>query len=245
MDFIKLLERAGITFLIEAMTPVQAAAIFKQYGATDDDLSSPEKLKSVRKKLIMAHHSDLTSGNDEAAKLINASYDVLKNLSNGYNASNNTSSHPFSSKPAYAGVSPDWQTDPRGSSNIGIENYMDVNYFKKRMWELSNHSHKKYTIWVFDGYFFRGTVTVFGSPKIFDDMANAMVIWNGSGNPYSTRAVFVQEEHTPTLFLIYLDKKMIKPPIEMEHDSFNRNPGNDQQFVRKLPGILDNITNNR
>jgi len=30
-------------------------------------------------------------------------------------------------------------------------------------------------------------------------------------------------------------------PIKMEHHSFNDNPGNDQQFQRELPALLDQL----
>jgi len=30
-------------------------------------------------------------------------------------------------------------------------------------------------------------------------------------------------------------------PIKMEHHSFNDNPGNEQQFQRKLPAFLDQL----
>lgn len=243
MEFIKFLKRSGINFLLEALTPSQAAGIFKQYGATDDDLSSPEKIKAARNKLIRSHHSDVNSGDDEAAKLINVSYDVLKN---GYQGGFNDS--PFRPQsPAYKQEERNapWQTDERGSCSISRESYADINYVKKRMWEISGKSRTKYTIWAFDGRFFRGCITVFGSPEIFSEMAMAMVVWNGSGNPYATRAVFVQENHDPNLYLIYLDKNMIVPPIEMEHDSFNMNPSNDTSFMRRLPDMLDRISANR
>jgi curved DNA-binding protein CbpA len=200
---------------------------------------SPEKIKAARNKLIRKHHSDVNSGDDEAAKLINASYDVLKH---GYQAGFND--RPFRPQPSEERNAP-WQTDERGSCRISRENYSDINYFKKRMWELSNHSRKKYTIWAFDGRFFRGCLTVFGSPEIFNQMARAMVIWNGSGNPYATRAVFVQKNRDPNLYLIYLDKKMISPPIQMEHDSFNMNPANDMIFMHRLPERLDHISANQ
>lgn len=236
-DFLRLLKLAGVKLLLEALTPQQAANIFKHYGASDDDLSSPQKIKAARNRLIRQHHSDVSGGDDEAAKMINASYDVLKS---GYSAR--------TSPPKYDDDSngiPAWQTDKRSSYNsISRDDYTDINYFKRRMWELSKHSTKKYTIYAFDGSFFRGTITVYGSPEIFKDMAEAMVVWNShGGNPYDTRAVFVQEEtFIPILLLIYLDGKVLPKPIEMEHDSFNRNPANDQYFVRSLPDTLDRIS---
>lgn len=238
-DFLRILQLAGVKLLLEALTPQQAANIFMQYGASDDDLSSPQKIKAARNRLIRQHHSDVSGGDDEAAKIINASYDVLKS---GYSTTSRTPPPPPYDDSD--GV-PAWQTDKRSSYNrINRQDYTDINYFKQRMWELSEHSTKKYTIYAFDGSFFRSTITVYGSPEIFKDMAEAMVIWNShGGNPYDTRAVFVQEEtFVPILLLIYLDGKVLSNPIEMEHDSFNRNPANDQYFVRSLPDTLDRIS---
>jgi hypothetical protein len=232
-SFIRLLELAGIPILLEALTPSQAAAIFKSNGATDDDLKSPQALKMARNRLIKGQHSDVTGGSDENTKMINAAYDVLKTLSNGFDKK--------TFEPEDAGF-PAWQTDSRSSYNkISRQDYRDVNYFKKSMWELSGKSRKKYTIWAFDGHFFRSVITVFGSPEIYHEMAKAMEIWNShGGNPYKTRAVFFTTCDDSTLYLIYLDGKFYDA-IPFEHDSFNKNPSNDQQFVRKLPDMLDQI----
>ena len=58
------------------------------------------------------------------------------------------------------------------------------------MWELSGHSESEYTIWGFDGRIFRGHVAVFGAPKAFNYMADAMATFQTRGsNRYECRAV--------------------------------------------------------
>ena len=66
-DFLRILQLSGVKLLLEALTPQQAANIFMQYGASDDDLSSPQKIKAARNRLIRQHHSDVSGGDDEAA----------------------------------------------------------------------------------------------------------------------------------------------------------------------------------
>jgi hypothetical protein len=124
--------------------------------------------------------------------------------------------------------------------------YTDMNFIKKSMWELSGKSQDEYTIWGFDGHFFRNSVTVYGSPQIFMYMAQAMVDWQTKGgNPYECRAVFISAPHDPnTLWLVYADGKFFHDPIGLGHNSMNANPGNDQSFTRRLPGYLDRLGDN-
>src|SRR5437868_15330535 len=80
------------------------------------------------------------------------------------------------------------------------------NFIKKSMWELSGQSEYEYTIWGFDGRIFRGHVAVFGAPKAFNYMADAMATFQTRGsNRYECRAVFVHEEASRDLYLIYAE----------------------------------------
>lgn len=229
-DFFRILKLAGVKMLLEALSPTQAKGIFLHYGATEAGMK-PDQLKNTWKKLALTYHPDRTGGDHDHIAMINAAYDVLKK------------GEAPSTAPAPENEFPAWQTDSRSRYNrINRNDYTDINYFKKRMWELSGRSHEKWTIWAFDGHFFRGVLTVFGSPEIFDDMAKAMVTWNSMGaNSYHTRAVFVQKEGEHDISLIWLDGRPVKPPVHMEHESFNANPGNDQSFTRRLPRMLDQI----
>jgi len=86
-------------------------------------------------------------------------------------------------------------------------------------------------------------VAVFGAPKAFNYMADAMATFQTRGsNRYECRAVFVHEEASRDLYLIYADGKHHgDTPIKMKHYSFNLNPGNDVDFVRELPDLLDRL----
>lgn len=228
--------------LMEAISRLEALKIFSDAGIDASKLDA-DGLKSAYRKLAMQYHPD-RGGDLSKAQMINAAYDVLKNGSGSRlgddDDGSSRSGHTETPEWAWAGYSGGMPP----SSSIYRNNYTDMNFFKKRMWELSDHSRQQWTIQQYDGAYFRHILTVFGSPAIFRDMADAMLVWGASGNPYNTRAIFVSRAKggDKTLYCIYADGVFYdKDPVPFEHDSFNMNPGNDQQFVRKLPEMLDRL----
>jgi len=231
--------------LFEAMTRDQAMRIL---GVSPGDLDAAS-LKQARNTKIRSAHPDKQGGDTEQAALVNAAYDLLKGLLSGDRYRTDTSDYePYDPTPkgretqvpvwAWAGHSGGMPP----SASIYRNDYTDLNYIKKTMWELSGGSKEQWTVMAFDGRFFRHSLTCYGSPEIFHEMSEAVGIWNShGGNPYATRAIFVQKGRDPALLLTYADSKFYDPPIPFEHDSFNLNPGNDQQFVRRLPGMLDKL----
>jgi hypothetical protein len=223
-----------------------AISLFRRLGF-DVAGMSPEAIKAIRRQLLNQYHPD-RGGDLNTAQLINAAYDLLKNgmpksalygedldLYETYKAEN--PGYPEWAWAGYAGGIP----EPK----IYRNDFSDVNFIKKSMWELSGHSKTEYTIWGFDGHLFRGYVAVFGSPKIFHYMATAMITWlaNG-GDPCECRAVFVTKGKARDLYLIYADRKYyVGQIIKMQHRSFNFNPGNDQDFVKQLPEVLNQMKN--
>lgn len=249
ITFVRLMELAGQPILLERLTPSQARAIFVQHGAPEEAFSDEATLKAAWKKLMIANHPD-SGGDAEKAKEINAAFDVLKT-----NPSAGGSSRARQDWPDYSGRDRQEDSDPypvwaqagssgtRESGRISRNDFRDMNYFKKKMWELSGQSREEWTISAFDGSFFRSSLTVYGSAKIFKDMAEAMVMWNSKGgNSYPTRAVFASRRGSKKMYLIYCDGKFMSyDPPAVGHESFNDNASNDQQFVRKLPELLDQI----
>lgn len=222
--------------LIE-MTVDQAVKIFVTHGE-DVRGADAKRVKSARNALVRKFQNDLRTGGESDLKLINAAYDVLKNgvpVDRPYRSSRpdaDADRSYYRSKPA---------------DEPSRQDYTDVRYLKQHIAELARASGGKvreWTIWGFDGHFFRGAVTVWGCPEVFKDMAEAMYKWQtGGGNPYPCRAVFVTKNDTPDkTWLIYADDQMydLDSPV-FEFDSPNMNPGNDQSFVRKLPELLDNL----
>lgn len=249
--FFRMLEMAGFgqrEALLEAMTVSDARRAFQHYGASPDSLQTERGLKSAFRTLVNKYHPDRGDGDEAVMKEINAAYDVLKKsltgATGGATGGSSTSSTGTTETPVWAMAGHSGGMMPNAS--IRRENYTDMNYFKKRMWELSDHSRQQWTIWQFDGRFFRHTITVFGSEAIFHEMAEAMLIWGSAANPYNTRAIFVSRRNDDILYCIYSDGEFFNQhPIPFEHDSFNSNPANDQQFVRSLPEKLDALKEQR
>ena len=157
---------------------------------------------------------------------------------------------------SWAGYSGGMHHEPR----IYRHDYTDVNFIKKRMWELSGESNEEWTIWGFDGAYTRGVTTVYGSPQIFAQMAEAMITWQTQGgNPYECRAVIVEksEKHRSkpyldddtqerTVYLIWADGVFYdKKPIPITYETFNANPGNDHTFNRRLRKLIDDLQENQ
>lgn len=237
LEFIRLLENKISSIVLEDMTPDQARAVLQGYGAKKSDLS-PDKLRSTWIKLVQQYHPDRTGGDSDAVARINAAYDVLKSQGNPASQQKTSSSN----------RQPEWQTDPRsGYNGWAREDYTDVNWLKKRMWELSGHSRHKWTLWAFDGKYFRASVTVFGTRDLYGEMARAMVTYTSRGsNRYPVEAVFAQDQdHPDVIVLIWLDGKDVRPPVPLEHESPNNNPSNDPRFLETLPTTLAQIATGR
>ncbi len=254
--------------LYEEMSYDEAMRVFQRYDAPVQQGLTLAELKLVYRDLAKEYHPDIgTRKNLAAMQRINAAYDVLKQgpppETPGYDTSGfqwqsttqqryeerqraqqpEEDRYPVWAQAGHSGGMPE-------SGRIYRNDYTDVNFIKKRMWELSGQSKFAYTIWGYDGAFFRGCVTVYGNKNIYHDMAEAMIDWQTKGaNPYQCRAVFVTKGRGKDITLIYADGAFYDgkqyASIEIEHKSFNSNPGNDQQFVRDLPRFLDKLKSER
>jgi curved DNA-binding protein CbpA len=197
---------------------------------------SNEQLQQFRRDLIKKCHPDLPENQGKKADLgaINAAYDYLKSLgSTSFNSA------------VRSRIAPPWQPDKRTNNNtIRVESYRDVNYLKKRCWELSGHSERVYTLDAFGRIAFEGRTLVYGSPAIFDEMAQAMLVWNANGgNIKATRAVFVSSpDEAHALNLIYADgRSFSKRPIQLRYNAAAGSHYNDRNLLRKMPAILDKV----
>jgi len=233
------------------MTVTQALAIFYRFGI-DVAGMTPDQLRKARNKQVMAHHPD-HGGATEALASINEAYDFLKRqgtvppenkpIDRLHQSYQNYSrdSHASGRMPAWALAGYSGGSLP--NTAIYKNDCSDSNFFKKAMWELSGKSTTSYTIWGFDGHFFTSSIVVFGSPRIFDTMADAMLAWQSSNeNSHPVRAVLVSPFQGHGLYLIYADGTYYgDQPIQMKHESFNANPNNDPEFIRTFPEILDRL----
>lgn len=254
-----LFETHGRVLFLEALLPKEAAAIFRRLGATDDDLKTQASRKAFFKKEMRKYHPDVIANKgdkakEETFKNLSSANDTLKAVPDNFNFDGDIRSGrgfdpgftDFTKKQEPEDTDTSWQTDSRSSYNsINRNDFTDINFFKKKMWELSGKSRRKYTIMAYDGAFFRGQITVFGSDAIFEDMAKAMIVWNTyGGNPYQTQAVFVMKDTEPhKLYLIYLKPHFLaKHPFVFDEEDFEGMPYNDTRFQRVLPDRLREIS---
>lgn len=215
------------------MTTGDALAIFAKYTGRDPSQIYGD-LKDIRNRLVMKYHPD-HGGDLDTIKKINAAYDVLSPKTKLYDDDDEVQEKeseplrngvPVWAWAGYAGGAPP-------NAHISRNNYTDLNYIKKRMWELSDQSPEEYTLWAYDGYTIRGSFTVYGNERIYHNMVDAMLTWEGG----TTRAIFASKKNNRTLYLLYANGRYTKP-IQFRHDSPNMNPANDQEFMRNLPEVL-------
>jgi hypothetical protein len=207
------------------------------------------ELRRHWRALIKQFHPDRPENRGRAADAgaINAAYDTLRQsmiaheeavIEAAANAPGNIWKHDRAS------IAPPWQPDKNARNNvIQVGSYRDVNYLKKRIWELSKGSEEIYTINAFGRTHFEGRTRVYGSQDVFDEMAKAMLIWNANGsNVELTRAVLVSSHQDHTIYLIYADgKSLAHNPIPLPYDRQAGSPEEDDDFEAKLPLILDKI----
>ena len=125
------------------------------------------------------------------------------------------------------------------SHNIYNQSYNDINFIKKKMWDLSNQSKEEHTIRQFDGSFFRNIYTAYGHESIYPEMAKAMLHWGGVASPYHTKAVFASTGNNKKIRLIWANGQHVSPHVEIQHFSFNQSPSNDQHFMRGLSAWIN------
>jgi hypothetical protein len=268
-----ILDQMRFTQLLLDMTVRDAIAVFAKFGVdvkglypTGDEVKNLSrdaietlflaKLKKARNGIMMKYHQDKT-GSKDAAQEINPAYDILRQpgairmpdlTAGGVDWSQGWEKYENQPRPSATTETPVWAMagfsgGAPPSASIYRQNYTDYNFIKKAMWELSGQSKEEWTIRDFDGNVFRNSITVYGSPKIFDYMADAVIEWQTKGgNAHPIRAVFVSPPRSKDLLLIWADGTYYGDnPIKMEHNSFNDNPENDRQFQRDLPLFLDQL----
>jgi hypothetical protein len=244
------------TEFLPSVGVIDAILLFRRFGVDVTGMGA-DQVHAARRNLLHKHHPD-RGGKLDTAQSINAAYDLIKSGVPKYRGTAFafktfrrahpsrraqvaalTLCYPDHPEWAWAGYSGHAPVHP----TISHQDFTDVNFIKKSMWELSGRSENEYTLWGFDGHQFRGHLTVFGAPKIFNYMADAMITWHTKSSHHhcECRAVFVHEEETNNVYLIYSDRKYYgDDPVKMQC-SCGRDPQEDQEFVRSLPAILDRL----
>lgn len=199
--------------------------------------ASKEEITTAYLRKSRQFHPD-QGGTLEDQKLVNAAFAWFKE--NGFNSSSGSR---FTFDDDDYSVPP-WQTDGRASHNRVGKDFRDINFCKKAIYEKAMELGGLllvYTIAAFDGRYFRGTFTVYSSPKALGYAGMVMEKWNSEGaNPYETDAVFAVHNTDVDKKLLLLrvrgkdvtDKKISFMPDEWP-------AWNDQAFCRKLKEKYD------
>ena len=216
--------------LCEGLTVAQAVDIFTQFGISDADKLDKEKLKVKWLELVKKYHSDVSDEDPDALKHINAAYDVLKNQT--------SISQPL--PPQQNGITPQepWQPDKRASRNPNPSK-PDVNYYKKRAWEISGKPASTpdnvYTFWNWDGYYLCGAFTVYTTPEHWYEVSKLLIEWDHS---YRSKAVLVTYAKADKVtYMVNKNGQKVEPPQPIPMESGNANPGNDWGFIDRMRKI--------
>ena len=217
-----------------AMSRGVAERILKRHGLDADGLA-PDELKRRWQELARRHHPDL-GGDMQAMQEINAAYSSLKPQASVAGARDTTSPR-FRGLPVWA-----WAGHGRGDTVPGElilrEDYSDLNFLKKRLWELSGRSTEEWTLWAFDGQEMLPPVVAYGSYAIFPEMAQAM-LRHGCRGFRTPRAVLAQAPHERyEALLLHADGRQLEPPVEIALSSAG-GLAHDRAFILDLLGRLD------
>jgi hypothetical protein len=130
-------------------------------------------------------------------------------------------------------------------SSIHKNDFTDLNFIKRSMWELSRHSNDEWTISGYDGKTLSHNIIVYGSPGIFHYMAIAMIDFQTKRKPPAEcRAVFARLGISHDLYLIYADGKYYdQNPVRIRHEAVGSNPKNYSRLIQKIPEILSQLKN--
>ncbi len=126
---------------------------------------------------------------------------------------------------------PPWQTDERSMNNSVGNDFRDINFSKKSIYEnsIKNGPVEKYSIDSFDGSFFRGSLSVYTNEKSLGFAGEVMEIWSGEGN--NSFIIATKPGLNKAQIIRKYGKDVSGSNTSYEFDSFNDYPGNDQSFV--------------
>lgn len=140
---------------------------------------------------------------------------------------------------------PPWETDQRSSFHGTDGGRRNINFCKKEIYEYSMQQGpvQEFSIWAFDGNFFRGVFSCFTNEASLGFAGEVMEEWNSNGaNPYATEAVVSIDKHMPDRFKIIRAHGQDISHRDLTYDFYPPgNPGNDRETTRWLQDILRRI----
>jgi len=220
----------------------QAERVFEHFGSHLRGGDTTE-LRSAWISLARRYHVRSIPGdpNERAMAEINAAYDILKRDRAAASGCALTKDDPrIRGVCAWA-----WAGHPGGSApppndHIELLDERDANFVKRRLWQLSDGSKEQWTIWSFDGRRFVAPLHVYGSQRLFDEMARMAVRYSRVGFR-RPRAIFVQKLGAAwsKLLLIHADGAPVAA-LPFLYGS-GATPAKDQAFINRLPSMLDDL----
>lgn len=244
--------------IFEGMSEYDAEQVFSKYGIPDASKLPKDVLKKSYISLVNAFHPDkatpeLKNEMDIKMRWINSAFDVLKkstttsNPQNYYHREepadyeermkqrkqrfNDYMKHKQSSDQK-SGKS-DWsQAGWSGGmpySSDGSDRPGDLNYYKKKAWEISGKppttKEYEYTFCPFDGTYFRAGFSVYAIQSKLFEISQMVQEWE---KYHKFIAIFYRKIDS-TAYLINLRGKEVNPPKEFE--DFDTN---DSLFIKYL-----------
>jgi hypothetical protein len=208
--------------------------------------ASEQEIKAARNSLARRYHSDKTGVDNERMSDVNVAYEFLR--AHGYNSSINNANEIYESdrnrfwrgeeNKSRSRDLPPWQTDFRSSYNDVGEDFCNLNFCKKSIWEesLKNGEVDKYSILPFDGNFFRHSFMVMTNDSALGYAGKINFIWNTQcACSYNIKAVFAQKFGSAVIQLVFMPNGDLTPPWkEYSYEYSSGNPGNDMSFIKKL-----------
>ncbi len=142
-----------------------------------------------------------------------------------------------------AGPVPPWQTDKRSFFNdIYRNDFTDLNFALKSIYEHASVPRLKVSLHGFDGYYGRSIFTAFSS---LDDLGYAAEVFEAWGDPYFKKdGVFeavigvVGGPGSDVRVLRIRGEDVSGLGLTLDHDSFNLNPFNDTSFADRLRALV-------
>src|SRR5438128_2690888 len=144
------------------MSLQQAIDTFQKYGV--DVVEMPlDQIRKARNILLQKCHPD-AGGKLDDAQAINAAFDLLRKIPPHF-----LKPPPDQRRPTQPQPQPDkwiWagHSDAKPPNSTILKNdFTDLNFIKKSMWELSGYSNEEWTLYGYDGRLFTRTIIVYES----------------------------------------------------------------------------------
>jgi predicted nucleotidyltransferase len=230
----------------------EAIAFIQGFDNTFPSTATIDDVNRYRRKLAFKFHPDL-GHSDVEIKDINNALDVIEKTIKGggayfkpFPSQTKTAYKPYSGEnvwrwAGWSGGSPPSDSIPPG---------LNINYIKKKAWEKSGANPNptkddEFTFWNFDGRYSRGVFTIFSKKDmaLLKEIASLMVEWDSYFESKAVAVTGKQIGHKKCLIFPVKKGSVSKKPFELEHDSFNLNPFNDNDFIlvlnRRLGGKME------